>query len=503
MPTLAPPSNQVSLREPVAPVRLPESRPGRSSWPLAGILALAAVVFTSGLGSSSLFIDEVYSWHATRGDMGHLFEALRVSEVTPPLYYLFLNGWVWLTGSDSEFVMRLPSVAAGVGLVAAVYWLATLLAGRAAGLLAAALTAVNPITLLYAQQVRAYVWVMLAVTVAVAASIQAVRAPSGRRFAIAAITGALAICTHYTALLVLAPLAVWVLSHRELDPRWRMGYLLAILAPVAALTPLALEQTSRGHHESTADYASLTSFNLLRLFGTPFDGRATDGMILSREIGALVVVEVLALLALADRFRRLRERRMLAAAAAVPILAVVLVSAFVVPMALTRYTAVAAPFVLVGIGTLAVRMPRPFAVALVTGALLASVPPLVASQLASGRQPDMRGAVEVAAAGFKPGDVMVSVELLGFDGALSYYAKRDLPRGERDLHAFPTLQDAVSEPQVFDAASAGHQLWVVSDPPMSRQALTRALIPIGYEPAMLRTFEGNAKLQLVRAVPAR
>lgn len=503
MPTLAPPTTKVSSRAPVQTADLPAGVAPSSKLPLAGILLLATVVFGVGLSSSSLFIDEVYSWHAVRGDMGQLLDALKLSEVTPPLYYFVLDAWLWLTGSDSEVVMRLPSVVAGVALVGAVYWLATLIAGRNAGLVAAALTAVNPLTLLYAQQVRAYIFVMLAVTVAAATAIQAVRQPSTRRFVIAALTAALALCTHYTALLALAPIAVWMLSQSQIDPRFKVGYLLALLAPLAALAPLALEQTSRGHHGSTADYASLTSFNLLRLFGTPFDGRMTDGMILSREIGALVVVEVLALLAFADRFRRVRDRRLLAAAAFVPIVAIVLVSAFVVPMALTRYTVVAAPFVLVGIGTLVVHTPRPLAISLVSAALLASVPPVLASNTAAGRHPDLRGAVATAAAGWQHGDVMVSVELLGFDGALSYYAERDLPRGERDLHAFATLEEAAFAAPVFDAASSGRALWIVSDPPMRPAELTRALIRLGYEVGATRSFAGNSRLQLVRAVPAR
>ena len=38
--------------------------------------------------------------------------------------------------------------------------------------------------------------------------------------------------------------------------------------------------------------------NALRIAGTPFDGRATGGLMLWREIGAVVVIDALALLAL-------------------------------------------------------------------------------------------------------------------------------------------------------------------------------------------------------------
>ena len=57
--------------------------------------------------------------------------------------------------------MRLPSTLAALALVVVTYRLATLLLGRRAGLVAAALTAMSPLVLSYGQQVRAYIWVVL------------------------------------------------------------------------------------------------------------------------------------------------------------------------------------------------------------------------------------------------------------------------------------------------------------------------------------------------------
>ena len=459
------------------------------------------MLFALQLGHSSLFIDEVYSWRASRGSLADLSEALRFSEVTPPLYYLILHGWMQISGGDSETLLRLPSVVAGVALVGAVHWLGCLVAGRSAGLVAGALTAISPIVLLYSQQVRAYVWVMLAVTIAVAAVVQASRDRSLRWLLVGAFAAACGVLLHYTALLVLVPLAGWLWLHRELDARWRVAFVAAIAAPVAAVAPLALTQLGQGHHEASGTYASLTTLNALRLAGTPFDGRASGGLMLWREIGAVVVVDALALLAFADRFRTMRARWLIVACGIAPLLVVAVAGAIGQPLALTRYTAVAAPFILVAIGVVATHVHRALTAVLLAGALAASAAALVASQQPDGQNPDTRAAVATAAANWRDGDVVVGLGLLGFDGALSYYGDKLLPASAGELPAFRTMQDAVDAPRVFDAAVDGRRMWFIADPVMSAAELRNALAPIEYRPVTTQVFAGNAPVQLVRAEP--
>ena len=465
------------------------------------LLVLAGALFALQLASSSLFIDEVYSWRASRGSLGDLADALRFSEVTPPLYYLILHGWLQVSGGDSEALLRLPSVLAGVGLVGAVLWLGTLVAGRSAGLVAGALTVVSPIVLLYSQQVRAYVWVMLAVTLAVAAAIAATRDRSGRWLLAAGAAAACAVLLHYTALLVLVPLAGWLWYQGELPVRWRVAFSAAIAAPLAAVAPLALTQLGQGHHEASGTYASLTTFNALRLAGTPFDGRASGGLTLWREIGAVVVIDAIALLAFADRLRAVRARWLVVMCATVPLAVVGVASALGEPVALTRYTAVAAPFILVAIAIAATSLHRALTAVLLAGAIVASGASLIASQQAGGQNPDTRAALATAAANWRAGDVVVGVGLLGFDGALSYSGERRLPPGARDLPAFASLQEAVAAPAVFDAAVDGRRLWFVSDPVLSAAQMRVALADLEYRPVSTRVFAGNAPVQLIRAEP--
>lgn len=469
-------------------------------WLLPGLLLLAAgALFGLQLGHSSLFIDEVYSWRASRGSLGDLGNALRYSEVTPPLYYLVLHGWLQVCGGDTEALLRIPSAIAGIALVGAVYWLGSLVAGRTAGLIAGALTAISPIVLLYSQQVRAYVWVMLALTIAVAALIQAARGRSLPWLLAGALAAICAVLLHYTALLVLAPLALWLWCQRDLRVRWRVGFLAAIAVPVAALVPLALTQLSQGHQEASDIYASLTTLNALRIAGTPFDGRATGGLMLWREVAAVVVIDALALLAFADRLRAVRTRWLIVACGLVPLTVVGVVSALGQPVALTRYTAVAAPFILVAIGAVAAYAHRALTAVLLAGALAVSAAALVAAQQHDGQNPDTRAAIATAASNWRDGDVVVGLGLLGFDGALSYYAEKLLPPDAREVPAFPSLDAAVDSPPVFEAAVDGRRLWLVADPAMSALQLQRALARLEYRAVSAQVFEGNAPVQLVRA----
>lgn len=475
-------------------------------WLLPGvllvILAAAAALFALNLGHSSLFIDEVYSWRASRGSLGDLSVAVRYGEVTPPLYYLILHAWMQVAGGDSETLLRIPSVIAGVALIGTMHWLGSLVAGRVAGLIAAALGAVSPLVVLYSQQVRAYVWVMLALTIAVAAVIQATRGRSGRWLAVGAVAAACAVALHYTSIFVLVPLALWLWRRPDVDVRARVAFLVAVGLPLAAVAPLALLQLGEGHQESTATYASLTMFNALRVAGTPFDGRATDGLILWREIGAVVVIDALALLAFAERFRGLTARWLIVSCGVLPLGVVCLVSAVVQPIALTRYTAVAAPFILVAIAVVAAQAHRALRTTLLVGALAASGAAFVASGREHGQNPDARAAVATISSSVRHGDVVSGIGLLGFDGALSYYAEKLLPAGARKVAEFGTLDAAVDAPRVFDAATAGKRLWFVADPAMGPNQLRETLGRLEYRATMTRVFDGNAPVQLVRAEPS-
>ena len=87
-------------------------------------------------------------------------DAVGFSESAPPLYYALAWVWTQVTGTG-EFGLRSLSALAGVATVPVAYLLGAELRGRRAGLMAAALVAVNPMLLWYSQEARAYALLVL------------------------------------------------------------------------------------------------------------------------------------------------------------------------------------------------------------------------------------------------------------------------------------------------------------------------------------------------------
>jgi uncharacterized membrane protein len=195
---------------------------------LSGVVALAALALLWRLGSSSLFVDETFSWRAAQASFAGVFTNVRATEVAPPGYYLLLHFWIRLLGSDSEWTMRLLSALAGIAFVGAVWWLGRLVAGNSVGVLAALMATLSPLLVAYAQEVRAYIFVMVCAVIEVAAAIEATRRldEAMRWIGVSAAASVATIWLHYTGLLVILPLAAFVWTS-ELGVVARRAYLVS------------------------------------------------------------------------------------------------------------------------------------------------------------------------------------------------------------------------------------------------------------------------------------
>src|SRR6185437_10957473 len=91
---------------------------------------------------------------------GKMMGLIPQSESTPPLYYCVAWVWARLFG-DHEAGLRSLSAVAGVLVVPIAYGLGARLIGRRAGLIAAALTACNPLLVWYSQEARSYSMLVL------------------------------------------------------------------------------------------------------------------------------------------------------------------------------------------------------------------------------------------------------------------------------------------------------------------------------------------------------
>ena len=208
---------------------------------MVAIVAIATVLRFATITSQSFWIDEATTVHEVGLSFGGMLQAISHNEATPPLY--FAVGWVWtrLFGAG-ELGIRSLSALLGVATVYLCYRCGRELASRAAGCVAAGLTAVSPFMVWYSQEARSYMLLAFLSALSLWCWARAVRA--GGRGAIAgwALAAALALATHFFAVLLIAPQAVWLLVRRRSRTAWLA--VLGVAAVELALLPLAITDAS-------------------------------------------------------------------------------------------------------------------------------------------------------------------------------------------------------------------------------------------------------------------
>jgi mannosyltransferase len=282
----------------------------RVFWIVAGLTVLGAVLRFATLGVQSYHHDEIVTAsRVLRDGFWHAMDAVGFSESAPPLYYALAWVWTQLTGTGAVGLRSLSALA-GVATIPVVYLIGLELRGRRAGILAAALAAVNPMLLWYSQEARAYALLVLLCSVSLLYAARALRYGRRRDFVYWGIASALAMTTHYFALFPIVAEAVLLLRRRGRETA--AGLWIVALAG-ALLAPLAIHQMSYGHAEWIGNYG--LGHRLWEGAGTFLTGETAD--IIARperpELSYLPLALALAAFALLA-FRASREERRAAAA---------------------------------------------------------------------------------------------------------------------------------------------------------------------------------------------
>ena len=220
---------------------------GALAAPLLAICALAALLRFPTLDVQSFWFDEALTAVELRRPLADTIALLGSQELTPPLYFVLAWAWSRPFGSG-EIGLRSLSALLGTLTVPVAYAAGAQLVSRRAGLAAAALVAVSPLLVYYSQEARPYALVILLGGVSFVLFARALDAAAGRRPLVGwAIVSALALTTHYFAVFLVAPEALWLLAR---SPRGqRAGALLCaalVGATGLALVPLALTQLAGG-----------------------------------------------------------------------------------------------------------------------------------------------------------------------------------------------------------------------------------------------------------------
>jgi mannosyltransferase len=224
----------------------------RAFWIVAGLTLFAAVLRFATLGVQAYHHDEIVTAsRVLRGSFFHAMDAVGFSESAPPLYYALAWVWTQVTGTG-ELGLRSLSAVAGVATVPVAYLLGQELRGRRAGLMAAALVAVNPMLLWYSQEARAYALLALLCAISLLYCVRAQQRGDRRDFTLWGLASGLALATHYFAVFAIAAEALLLLRRRgraSLAGLWIVGLFGLLLAP------LAIHQMSYGHAEWISNFS--------------------------------------------------------------------------------------------------------------------------------------------------------------------------------------------------------------------------------------------------------
>lgn len=215
-------------------------------WVVAGLTLLAAGLRFATLGVQAYHHDEIVTAsRVLRSDFWHAMDAVGFSESAPPLYYALAWLWTQLTGTG-EFGLRAVTALAGVATVPVAYLLGAELRGRRTGIATAALVAVNPMLIWYAQEARSYALLSLLTAIGALYFVRALDGGGRRAFVGWGVASGLALATHYFAIFAVAFEAVWLLRRRGRDalPGLKIVAIAGLL-----LAPLAVHQMLAGRAE--------------------------------------------------------------------------------------------------------------------------------------------------------------------------------------------------------------------------------------------------------------
>jgi hypothetical protein len=259
---------------------------------VAALTLLAAVLRFVRIGHQGFWFDEGNTALLVRLSPGKMLGLLPNTESTPPLYYCL--AWVWARiFGFREAGLRSLSAVAGVLTVPVAYGAAAKLISRRAGLIMAALVATSPLLIWYSQEARSYELLVFLGAASLLGFAYALSHPTVRSLAAWTIACALALATHYFAVLAVLPEAAWLLYvHRRRRP---VQVAVGVIALVGlALVPLAVSQERKGNSSWIAHIplhirVSQVTPQFLLGFGAP-------GGPWLRALAAVVVVAGVALL---------------------------------------------------------------------------------------------------------------------------------------------------------------------------------------------------------------
>lgn len=250
----------------------------RRVWLALGLIMLVgAGLRLCELGRQSTWADELYRIIWAKGYQFDRFydvmpaetgarlppasfkQSLQVVGVhNPPLNALFLNGWISLTGSETDFMARLPAVFFGILSILGAFLAACRALGPKVGLWAAGLVACSPFHVFYAQEASHYTPTAAFVAFSLYFYFRWLEKPTFGVGAGLAIFGVLALYSHYYAGIALAFQGLEIFLRNWNKPRSMLIYSLPYIAIAVGFAPYL--PTVRGQLGEMTDPSLIGNF---------------------------------------------------------------------------------------------------------------------------------------------------------------------------------------------------------------------------------------------------
>ena len=395
----------------------------------------------STLDLQSFSSDEAVTALLVRMDFGSMLSTIPSTESTPPLYYIM--AWVWAQAFGiGEVGLRSLSALIGTATIPVIYFAGEKLVGRRAGFAAAAVAAVSPILVEYAQEARSYALLVLLTGLSFMLFVYVRAEPKTSTLVAWCVVSALALATHYFAAFVVGAEAfLLVRRHRARNVTLAVA---ALVGTGIALAPLALEQRANGLAANIGAGDPLGTRVVILVKQFLIGGRAPHDRIAVIAAGLLLLTSVVLLVARGDRHTRLGAATAAGVGACAIVLPVAL--AFVGPDYVITRNALPGfvPLAIASCAALAVATSRMAWLGLVAAcSLLLAVTLAVAADPAYQR-PDWRGLASAMGMPQQPRLLVVAPNLDGWSARipLHVYLPGAAPVGRellRDAPQFLTL----------------------------------------------------------------
>jgi mannosyltransferase len=129
-------------------------------WAAIGVVVLGAMMRLWGLGTQSMWYDELWSMLTASKAIPDIIKTSAGADLSPPLFYLAEAPMVRLMGKSEVAMRALPAIA-GVATIWVVYLVGKRIFDARTGFWAATMFAVSFMPIKYAQEARAYSFLML------------------------------------------------------------------------------------------------------------------------------------------------------------------------------------------------------------------------------------------------------------------------------------------------------------------------------------------------------